>query len=300
MIDLQEKGFIRDNKISDDEYEVIKSFLNQYRGKKIIVADYHQMSYNIVPFENEKAVFKSNDTAGKFIDFKRRIVYKRKPYIVTLYLWNFDSKTDKPNRLTMKELTISTPGKVHSLTFTTDNNLQKNLLYNIIEIFNEKKIISPEEVYSKNIYINKQLQVYIKNHEWGKIIEGINQKPDLANALFIIGNQNNHSKYHCKIDENFGTILYQLITYRKDHEKELTKRDLLELDKAILNLSKTELLKVSLFDYIEVSKYITNESILLGWKYFSTQTHVSEQCNVSNGELIEEKKSLKKVLQQFK
>ena len=31
----------------------INNFLNQYRGKKI-VADYHQISYDIVPFENEQ------------------------------------------------------------------------------------------------------------------------------------------------------------------------------------------------------------------------------------------------------
>ena len=79
-----------------------------------------------------------------------------------------------------------------------------------------------------------------------------------------------------------------------------TNRKLHELDRAILKLSKTELLKVHLRDDTGVTKSYPTGSILLDYSYNSIQMRISEQANVGNGELMEEKKSLNKVLRQFR
>lgn len=297
MIIPQEWEFNTDKEISYDEYDVLEKFLSQYRGKDVIVADNHRMDFARVPFEKEKVTFKPNEEFWKCLDFQRRIVHEGKPYIVKLGLWRMNPQEDEPKCLTISDFNIITPGKRHVLTLTTNDLFKANIFYNIVDIFDENKIISPEAAYSKRMYINKKLQEFINNHEWSKIVEGVREKPTLANALFILGKP---ISSFSSFSAYFGTILYQLITYRKEHENELTKTDLLELDKVILELSKTELLKVRLSDSTAVSKMSPSGSILLDDYYQSSQMRISEQYNVANGELMEEKKTLNKVLRQFK
>lgn len=59
------------------------------------------------------------------------------------------------------------------------------------------------------------------NHEWGKINEGINQMPTLANALFIIREGYESSS---NFTADFGTILYQLISYRQNNLDNFSKK----------------------------------------------------------------------------
>lgn len=297
MIVTKKQEFNSDKEISDKEYKVINRFLEHYRDKNIIVADKHRVDIDIVPFEGEEVAFKLNEEHWKSMDFKRKIVYKGTPYIVRLGLWRVNLLEDQPKCLTIKDFEILSPGKKHVLTHTTDDIFKEKIFCDIFEIFDEKKIISPEAAHSKRMYTNKMLQEFMYNHEWGKIIEGVNQEPELANALFIIGDL---SKEHNNFNAYFGTILYQLITYRNEHKKEFTRSDLLELDKVILALSKTELLKVHLRDSTGVSKVYPTGSVLLDWRYYSSQMRLSEQYTVGNGELREEKKSLYKVLSKFR
>ena len=297
MIVPQNWEFNTDEQISDDEHKVLNKFLDQYRDKDVIVADKHREDFNIVPIEGEEVAFKSNDCHWKSLDFQRRIVHEGKPYIVRLGLWRTNPGKDEAKCLTMSGMDILTPGKQHVLSFNTNDFFQNKLFYNIIDIFDEKKIISPEAAYSKRMYTNKELQRFMNERQFGKIIEGVNQKPSLANALFIMGEP---TKSYSNFNIRFATILYQLINYRKEHESELSNRKLHELDRAILKLSKTELLKVHLRDDTGVTKSYPTGSILLDYSYNSIQMRISEQANVGNGELMEEKKSLNKVLRQFR
>ena len=281
--------------ISNEEYDVLCRFLNNYEDKDVIVADNYRIDFTIVPFKNEKVSFKPNQKPFKSITFRQRIIYKGKTYIVRLGLWRTHS--EKPKCLTISEFNILTARKQHQLTLSTSDYFQSEILYNIIDIFKENKIISPESAYSERMYTNTQLQDFMHNHEWEKINEGINQKPVLADALFIMENSSNNNG---DFNADFGTILYQLIDYRKKHINEFTKSDLLELDKVILTLSKNELLKVHLRDDIGFAMTIPSGSILLDGRYNGSQMRISEQYNVDNGKLIKEERYLNRILKQFK
>ena len=171
------------------------------------------------------------------------------------------------------------------------------MLFNIISIFDERKIISPEQAFCKRMYTNKALQEFMVNHDWQKIAEGINQNPSLANALFII-REGYESCSHFTAD--FGTILYQLISFRINNFNNFNERDLHELDKLILKLSKTELLKVQLHEQTGGSKSWPTSSILLESNNYNSRMHRSQQYNVPNTELEEENKVLNQCIKTLK
>ena len=278
-----------------DEYRAIHKFIDQYREKEIIVADKYRVDFKRVPFENDRVSFTAGKEYMKIVGIKRRIVFNEKTYIVNLEFPHMNFKYDGVNcspYVPKPQFEIKTSEGVNLLY------LKNNDLYSeVVNVFDEKKIVSPENAYIDRIYVNKTLQTFINNHEWNKIIEGINQKKDLENALFIIDEP---KRDYGNFLANFGTILYQLIAYRNEHENELSKKDLLGLDKAILELSKSELLKVSLCDQSGIGKSTPTDSILLDWYYNSSQTHASEQYNVDNGELVKEKDTLDKVIKKLK
>ena len=70
----------------------------------------------------------------------------------------------------------------------------------------------------------------------------------------------------------------------------MTNKDLHELDKLILKLSKTELLKVQLHEQTGGIKSWPTSSILLESNNHNSRMHRSHQYNVPNTELEEEKK----------
>lgn len=299
MIVPQDWEFDYDENIPEDQYQVLLKFLNYYKNSDLIVADKYRLNSKIVSFEETDAAFIPYGESGvwKNLDFQKKIAQNGKKYVVRLGLWRTNPQEDDPKCLSISDFEILTPGKRHVLTLSTNDIRKKKIFYNIIDIFNEEKIISPEAAYGKRMYPNKALQGFINNHDWGKIIEGINQAPRLANALFPIGEPytGNHvfSVY-------LGTILYQLIAYRNEHINEFTNKDLLELDKTILELSKTELLKVKLLDSTGNSKMWPTGSVLLECISTGSQMRISEQFTVGNGELQNEQKTLNKVIRQFK
>ena len=294
---IRPSEFDTNKNISNDEYDVLFKFLDCYRNKDVIVADTHREDFDIVPFEGYQVAFKPNKAFWKSMDFQKRIIHEEKPYIVKLGLWRINPREDDPKCLTKKDFSIITPDREHALTLDFNHVYSEKIFYNIIDIFDEKKIISPEAEYSNRMYTNKVLQNFIKKHEWNRIIEGVNQKPDLKNALFIIGEPSySWERFHA----SFGTILYQLITYRNEHYSEFTKSELLKLDKAIYKLRKTELLRVELIDSTGVSKSYPTGSILLDDLYHSSQMRISERYSVDNGELLKEEESLNNVLSLFK
>ena len=293
MIIPQKYVYNFDEKISDDEYYVINKFLALYRNQSVIIADKYRQDFSMVPLEEEKVIFKINEDNWKSVDFCRKIYHKGIPYVVELGLWRVGHMEDEPKCLSIKEFKIISKGKVHFIKLNVDDGLRNKWLFNIVSIFDEKKIISPEQAYCKRMYTNKALQEFMNNHEWRKIDEGINQMPTLANALFII-REGYESSTHFTAD--FGTILYQLISYRQNNLDNFSKKDLLELDKLILKLRKTELLKVQLHEALGGTKSWPTSSILLESNNSAGRMHESQQYNVANTELSDEKKVLNKCI----
>lgn len=297
MIISQDYEYNYDEEISNDEYEVIEKFFASYRNQNFIVADEYRQDFSMVPLEEEKIIFKINEDIWKSMDFQRKIYHKGKPYIIELGLWRVDHSETGPKCLSVNEFKIITNGKVHFIDLNTRNVLKNEMLFNIISIFDERKIISPEQAFCKRMYTNKALQEFMINHDWKKIAEGINQNPSLANALFII-REGYETCSHFTAD--FGTILYQLISFRINNFNNFNERDLHELDKLILKLSKTELLKVQLHEQTSGSKSWPTSSILLESNNYNTRMHRSQQYNVSNTELERENKVLNQCIKTLK
>ena len=297
MIISQDYEYNYDEEISNDEYDVIEKFFASYRNQNFIVADEYRQDFSMVPLEEEKIIFKINEDIWKSMDFQRKIYHKGKPYIIELGLWRVDHSETDPKCLSVNEFKIITNGKVHFIDLNTRNVLKNEMLFNIISIFDERKIISPEQAFCKRMYTNKALQEFMVNHDWKKIAEGINQNPSLANALFII-REGYETCSHFTAD--FGTILYQLISFRINNFNNFNERDLHELDKLILKLSKTELLKVQLHEQTGGSKSWSTSSILLESNNYSSRMHRSQQYNVSNTELEGENKVLNQCIKTLK
>ena len=286
-----------DEEISNDEYEVIEKFFASYRNQNFIVADEYRQDFSMVPLEEEKIIFKINEDIWKSMNFQRKIYHKGKPYIIELGLWRVGHMETDSKCLSVCEFRIITNGKVHFIDLNTQDASKNKMLFNIISIFDERKIISPEQAFCKRMYTNKALQEFMVNHDWQKIAEGINQNPSLANALFII-REGYESCSHFTAD--FGTILYQLISFRINNFNNFNERDLHELDKLILKLSKTELLKVQLHEQTGGSKSWPTSSILLESNNYNSRMHRSQQYNVPNTELEEENKVLNQCIKTLK
>lgn len=286
-----------DKEISNEEYAVINKFLASYRNQSIIVADSFRQDFGMVPLEDKRVIFKTNEDTWKVIEFCRKIYHKGKPYIVELVLWRVGSKENDPKCLSIHEFRIITKEQVHFIDLNIEDTIKKNILFNIISIFDERKIISPEQAYCKQMYTDKVLQEFMINHEWVRIAEGLRQAPSLANALFVI---REGFITDSRFTADFGTILYQLILFRQNHQNDFYDKDLLELDKLILNLSNTELLKVQLFEQMGGCKTWPTASILLESNNSNGRVHISEQYNVGNGELAEENKVLNKCIRTLK
>lgn len=286
-----------DEEISNEEYIVMNKFLASYRNQKVIVADQYRQNFSMVPLEEEKIIFKVNDDTAKSMNFQRKIYYKGKPYIVSLKLCRFGWTETDPKCLSVREFSIIANGKIHFINLNTRDISLNDILFNIISIFDERRVISPEQAYCKQMYTNKALQEFMTNHEWHKIEKGITQNPALANALFII-REGFETCSHFSAD--FGTILYQLILFRINNFNDFDEKDLYELDKLILKLSKTGLLKVKLHEKMGDRISWPTGSILLETNNYSGRAHESLQYNVPNAELEKEKKVLTQCVKALK
>jgi len=289
--------FLQNKFFSNDEYYVIDKFIESYRNQNVIIADSFRQDFEKVPLEEESIIFKTSECTRKIMDFCRRIYHNGKPYIIMLSLWRAEDLEGYPKCLSIREFKIITKGKVHSINLNIQDTRRNSMLFNIISIFDERKIISPEQAYCKQMYTDKALQVLMINHEWKKINEGIKQSPSLAHALFIIKKgYENYSRFTA----DFGTILYQLISYRQNNQNNFDEKDLYELDKLILKLSKTDLLKVQLYEEADNWEYRTPDSILLNSLNYSRIIHISKQYNVANNELTREKRILNNCIRNLK
>lgn len=83
-----------------------------------------------------------------------------------------------------------------------------------------------------------------------------------------------------------------MISFRINNFNSFDKKDLYELDKLILKLSKTELLKVQLHEKTGGSQSWPTSSILLESNNHNSRMHMSQQYTVDNTELLQENAEL--------
>lgn len=138
MIIPQKWEYNFDEEISNDEYEVINKFLSSYRNQSVIVADEYRQDFSMVPLEEEKVIFKTNDDTWKSIDFCRKIYHKEKPYVVELGLWRVGHMEEDPKCLSIREFRIITNGKVHFINLNT-KDVSKIIGYLILLVFLMRK-----------------------------------------------------------------------------------------------------------------------------------------------------------------
>ena len=254
MIKQQLKYY--NDKLSGDEIEVIEKFITFYKNQPIIIADEYRQDYSMVPLENEKIIFKSNEDTWKNITIRKRIFHNKKTYIVELDLWRSNNSKEP---LSIHNLKVIEGHITHYINLDIKNALKNTWLFNIINIFDERRIISPEQAYCNRMHTNKNLQKMINNQDFEKIDSEINLYPKLANDLFIINEGYESDSYYYAY---FGTILYQLIKYKEDKYNEFYGNELLKLEELIYKLRKTELLKVKLQEQITNLIYFENNHML--------------------------------------
>lgn len=282
--------------LSNDEYEVIYKFLALYKNQSVIVADSFSQDFKMVPLE-ENIVFTPQEDLSKCTQFCRKIYHKRKTYIVQLELCSKERRDKKPDYSKSFQLNIITSEHIHPISFNKLDAGKEQILFHINKVFDERRIISPGQAYCKQMYTDTELQRFIVNHDWKTIKDGIKQAPTLANALFIIKEgYNNDSCFTA----DFGTILYQLISFRQNHPNDFDEKDLVELDKLIFQLRKQELLKVRLLGKTSHYTPILTSSVLLESGYQKKGHRESQLYNVANTGLLEEEKLLNERIRSLK
>ena len=288
--------FIRDGKTSIDENSAIKEFLDSYRSQDIIVADRHSKEYESLDF-NGKQICTNPDRVGwEHVDFCKVITQDKVPYSVHLSLKRDVYSISNRKRLIIDDFSIITPEKRHQLVLSLDGMKGSVWIYDIIDIFDEKRIITPENAYYDRLY-NKSLVDRINNHEWSKIEEGVDKVSPLANELFIIGNPSISDR---SFDISFGTILYQLVNYRQLNSERMSKNDLLELDQLIYKLRDSELLRLDINDSKgTVMIWPMSEHFVKSCER-RENSHSSEILSTANGSLTEESKTLNKVVRKIR
>ena len=70
-----------DKEISHEEYCAINKFLEFYRNIPVIVADEYRQQFSILPLDEEKTIYRSDNGIFKCVNFCRKIYYKNKPYM---------------------------------------------------------------------------------------------------------------------------------------------------------------------------------------------------------------------------
>ncbi len=288
--------FIRDDKTSIEENSVIKEFFNSYRSQDVIVADRHSKEYETVDFNGKQICTNPERIGWEHIFFRKVITQDKVPYTVNLTLQRDVYSLTNRKRLIIDDFSVLTPEKHHQLVLSLDGMNGSVWLYDILDIFDEKRIITPEKAYYDRLY-NKSLIDVINNHQWSEIDGGLERLPRLSDELFIIGNP---STSESSFDISFGTILYQLVNYRQLNSDKMAKDDLLKLDQLIYKLRDSELLKLDIND---------SKCTLMVWPsndYFvksserRENSHSSEILSTTNGHFKEESNTLNKVIRKIK
>ena len=292
-------------KMTKGELEVLRKCMEQFKGEDVIVADQHTQQFDIIPFHDERISISSGKASYIGIKIQRKIYHNDKPYVVGFRLVNYAGR-EKPGELKPLQIDIAGNGIIHYNRFVGENLPKYDWLDEIAELFGEKEIKSPLEEYGDRMISNSKLPELIKNHEWDKIANGIDQIPALADALFLesedctteAGYDDDSLTSERKFSANFGTLLYHLITFRKNSIGTIGEKELKKLDALILKLSDSDLLKVEFINLEEEEAYLPPHILSVFFDsqvYVKKNTTISRQYNAENNELSDEEKVLQMI-----
>ena len=268
---------ISENDMPQDYINIIHCFLGcyTYMKKDIITAESVEEEYEGIQFDYPIVCFDYKEPIDKKMYFSRMLKYKGKDYIVEL-----DLQQEKSNPTAINKLSI-----VHGRKeFIIDLN-QEGLRDEINKVICSKPISPPLDEYRGRINTDNQFGELISNHEWNKINKDIYDKPKLLNGIYLI-NSEAFSPSYPVVRANFGTLLYQLISFRQSQK--LDEKDLNELDNLIFIIRQTELLKL----YYAESKIAFEDKSQSYYNY----TRFTPQ----NGSLIPEKRAINSCIRSLK
>lgn len=220
--------------ISDDEYEVIKKFLNFYKESEKIVADGY--TQNFIKTETE-TIIKEEE-----INFYRKILHNGVMYVVELKF----CQSLANEKLKLKRFRVIANDIIHQIDLTTPDKNAKKIRegFDIDSIFTKEKIIFPEEAYENEMHNNEELQKIISEHNWQEIDEKINRKQFSTEILYSFKKRpTEHLGY---LYSSWGTILYQLIFIRMYQGSKFSQESLNELEKLIIKLSSSRLINIDI------------------------------------------------------
>ena len=260
---------ISENEMSQDYIDIINCFLGYYTymNNGIITAESFEEDYEGIKFDYPIICFDYKEPIDKKMYFSRMIKYKGKDYIVELVL-----QQEKGKNITINKLSIIQGKK----EFIIDLN-NEGIRDEIHKVICSKSIVPPFEEYRDRICNDIQLKQYLCNHEWYKINREIDKEPSLLNGVYLIDSESFSPSYPV-VRANFGTLLYQLLSFRKSQQ--LEEKDLYELDSLIFKIRETELLKL----YFAETKRSGVEKSQSYYNY--------TRFTPKNGLLIPEKKTL--------
>ena len=202
---------ISENDMPQDYINIIHCFFGcyTYMKKDIITAESVEEEYEGIKFDYPIVCFDYKEPIDKKMYFSRMIKYKGKDYIVELAL-----QQEKGKNITINKLSIIYGKK----EFIIDLN-NEGIHDEIHKVICSKSIVPPFEEYRDRISNDIQLKQYLCNHEWYKLNKEIDKEPSLLNGVYLIDSESFSPSYPV-VRANFGTLLYQLLSFRKSQQLE--------------------------------------------------------------------------------
>ena len=263
---------IEEEELPQDYYEVIREFIFSYKWEENIIADDYEEEYEGIKFDYPIVCLDYREPVKKRMYFSKAITHKGKKYIVDLCV----EKEKGQSLAKIINWSITRGKKEIKLQDRLDLGLDSFHLRDIfVYHYTPNLIIPPHEIYKDRISTSTQLRDYINDHEWRRINR---EAKKLSNGIYLMEN-NTFSPSYPQLKASFGTLLYQLISFRLSHK--FDPKDLKELDELIFKVRDAELLKLQVSDY----KY-NNSEIGRSHYFYSRST-------VENGRLMREQKALK-------
>lgn len=290
-----------DHEISNDRYTALNMFLDSYRDSDIIVPDEYNRCYTGLPLFDDDSVprsfFGESDSYEGFARFHRDVQVGEDTYPISLDL----RKDANENFWIAKRLKIIRKGPLQGDHLSEYFNCEASTINEVLAVFNSKKIVPAEQVYYDKIRDRHGVvSDLIARHEWDIINYDIARMSTDNNFLLRMSSMTNQNG---DVKAQYGTILYQLLAYRNNNYKSLSKEDLDELDNLIICVSDGDLLSIklsSLYYLIEHSsdQFDTKDKLYYAMKNPVNSSHFlnTEFLNSSNGGVANEQDTLQKLL----
>ena len=285
--------------LSYDEHEVIEDFLQSYDDCDVLVPDEYLRYYNALPIfqygSNPKSCFRESEAFLNRARFHRTIPRGNDNYHVDLRMevnnniWLGKSLTIKKNDEEYHEVgdgTFSPSGHYYSCS--------PDVVGDLLSAFNSKIIMPAEEAYIDRIRdYHGVFNGLLEANDWDSLAYEIEGNPSIGNLILNMSNGDIGNNY---FGAQYGTVLYQLLTYRNEHCKSLSKESLEKLDNLIMSVKDGEILGLKLEGDDEYYGIITELHLALKKADSYSISLKSQLLTPQNGDAIEEQKTLMKII----